>query len=1144
MLKQHSHPPPPPPAHVDELIFIGCYADDNQHDIGDAEWKAAVARGPSTVAECSQTCADKAWFAMQRGLCQCASNFATGPQYVRVADTECGPACPGEGWATANPPRYCAGSAPPDDETKPRRNAVYTQSACYLGPELSIGGEKDMLGRSDDGQMQWRGKIKLSRWVDGTQLVLDWGAHQTELFSLWNAAYLHPQNKRQGPRVELTLRGNRNAEIGFKARGGGDVPVMPRVSCSKRLSPPSPPPLPPREPVPPIPPAFPPPPSACVSASVEVSGVGGKGNRPGFQATVNVLAPAWHAGATITVDFGVPTEVYQAWQAAVAYATPTATTFALASKYGNAFRFAAYGRPAADVCIPCVGSVYCRRPPPPPSPQPLPPAPPITPPPPPSPRPPCPPPPRSPLPPSLPWPPSPPPPPPPPPSPPPDPPPEPRPPPPPNPPPSPHPPPGGIGFTLTKPGSTWTASIKLPKWAPRQAIFIDFGSNAPTTVTSAYHAATFSATATTATLRLDVKPGPDSSFQIKAKGPEPTGSPRIILGDPCLGAKFELVRSPAISKGSSTVGINAAVSPPVWRPFQQLALTFDDNAIGNVHVSRSYHATAGGSGGQRANFVLESKGDSYGRLTFTGTITPAAGRTAAEVTAALGSKTLVRVSCRTLKVPPMPPMPPPPPLPPPPPCPPGAAPPSPPFPPPTPQADAPRVVGITCNAIYIEWGALLGASRYRVRWQALDSAGDDDGPGESAASRQVAQASVTLNGLDAGTTYVIAVQAYRGSWGGNSVPATARTNDVCERPTATVAGVPSGLASTGMLPRLPELPAGAMRFMLLLRRRPQTSAQMPSRDGWWRALSTALSVPEAQISIVEVSAGGRMCIFDVLLGVRWRAPANVMATLVALVGSPASKLYDTALVTAEVDAAVGVLHLTAAQRDGQVVKVTLGSDSILTRSTAAVPQLASSGVGAAALAHAGGADGGGAASTGMPTMYVDLFILAVLALCVLGMRQRRSLDRCSESACAGGPAPHKVTFHRSGGVNGTQASSTRKVELHSIESLPALRAKLLRVARGVPGVSSGDAEAMVIFYVDALTGDRTRFATKSQLAELQLAQELVVTLGGGGAGSARAPPLPGADGSANGGSTAATLPLLHVDEEQGTWELSPARKTT
>ena len=96
--------------------------------------------------------------------------------------------------------------------------------------------DRARIGRSDDGQMQWRGKLKLAKWVDGTVITLDWGAHQTEIYSLWSAAFLHPQNKRQGPLVELILRGNRNAEIGFKARGGGDVAVMPRVSCARRAS--------------------------------------------------------------------------------------------------------------------------------------------------------------------------------------------------------------------------------------------------------------------------------------------------------------------------------------------------------------------------------------------------------------------------------------------------------------------------------------------------------------------------------------------------------------------------------------------------------------------------------------------------------------------------------------------------------------------------------------------------------------------------------------------------------------------------------------------------------------------------------------------------------------------------------------------
>ena len=58
-----------------------------------------------------------------------------------------------------------------------------------------------------------------------------------------------------------------------------------------------------------------------------------------------------------------------------------------------------------------------------------------------------------------------------------------------------------------------------------------------------------------------------------------------------------------LKAGAST--FSAAVTPPVWRSAQPVAIAFDSRAIGRLAVSRAYHARVGPVGGRRANFVLE-----------------------------------------------------------------------------------------------------------------------------------------------------------------------------------------------------------------------------------------------------------------------------------------------------------------------------------------------------------------------------------------------------------------------------------------------------------------------------------------------------------------------------------------------------------
>ena len=169
---RHSPPPPPSPSpllHTQELVYIGCFADDAQHDVGEVEWQAAVARGRVGVskAQCAQACSDTAWFALQDGYCQCVQSFGSAPQYKQVADADCGGA-DGSGAAL------------------PARNAIYTQTDCWLGGQVELLLKED-LGRSIDGQNQWRARVRIQHWQAGALVTLDWGALAIEVYSMWNA---------------------------------------------------------------------------------------------------------------------------------------------------------------------------------------------------------------------------------------------------------------------------------------------------------------------------------------------------------------------------------------------------------------------------------------------------------------------------------------------------------------------------------------------------------------------------------------------------------------------------------------------------------------------------------------------------------------------------------------------------------------------------------------------------------------------------------------------------------------------------------------------------------------------------------------------------------------------------------------------
>ena len=177
------------------------------------------------------------------------------------------------------------------------------------------------------------------------------------MYSIWNAAFAEKEGVR-GPRVEIVLKSAERREVGMKMRG---TPlVIPRLHCTAKPRPPPPMPHPPFPPSPPRPPSPPPAPPSCDGAKVAI--VQHFGAKNGYAAEVYVKD--WHLGHLITVDFGVPTEVYAIWSAALAGVTPTSATFRLPSMFGKKFRFHAQGQPV-DACIPC-GEVTCNRPPPPP----------------------------------------------------------------------------------------------------------------------------------------------------------------------------------------------------------------------------------------------------------------------------------------------------------------------------------------------------------------------------------------------------------------------------------------------------------------------------------------------------------------------------------------------------------------------------------------------------------------------------------------------------------------------------------------------------------------------------------------------------------------------------------------------------------
>jgi chitodextrinase len=336
-------------------------------------------------------------------------------------------------------------------------------------------------------------------------------------------------------------------------------------------------------------------------------------------------------------------------------------------------------------------------------------------------------------------------------------------------------------------------------------VHLDFGS--PQKISDVWHASVFNASSTTATLRLDIKPGTGHTFQIKGRGQSPEASLRMRVGDACAGAKFELTRPASASKtiSSSPVSFSAAVTPACWIPYQPMSLSVDSKALMHIAVSHATHASLTGAGGRRANFALESKGDAQGRFTFSGIVRPSSGHSAFDAIKALNG---AQILCRALRLPPLPPAPPPPPA---------------PLPivrstyaPQTLETqrlsvvDAPRVVSIGCTSLALEWDAVPSAGRYKVNWQhdttnvPLDVAqGGLPRGSQDSGSLQLTGTQVTLTGLAAASSYSVTVHTRRsgdGNWGSPSVPASARTHETCassqtSRSSAGVVGSPAETAS-------------------------------------------------------------------------------------------------------------------------------------------------------------------------------------------------------------------------------------------------------------------------------------------------------------------------------------------------------------
>ena len=338
----------------------------------------------------------------------------------------------------------------------------------------------------------------------------------------------------------------------------------------------------------------------------------------------------------------------------------------------------------------------------------------------------------------------------------------------------------GDTFAVTRDfaGGMWSAVVHVAAWGVGQAVHLEFGGVKEVEVKDVWHAELFSSTERTATFRLGAA-GPGGTFQIKAKGPRPA-APRLTVGSPCLGAKFETTR---LSSG----GLAAHVTPAVWKKGQALVLRFPP-AVGSVTISSAWHANVLGSSPPSAaphaavGFELAEKPDSNGRFNFNANYEARDGTMQALATQQLEEPGAVSLSCERLKLPPSPP-PPPPPRPSPPPPPPPALLLPPPAPPRLPRAMAlrvtpPSVLSLGCETVSLTWPpAPAGLTRWRLLWECVETS-KCTGPAEPHTAYGPGVTSGAVGGLAPGRAYAFRLQGFnRAGWGPPSAAATALTSE-------------------------------------------------------------------------------------------------------------------------------------------------------------------------------------------------------------------------------------------------------------------------------------------------------------------------------------------------------------------------------
>jgi len=419
---------------------------------------------------------------------------------------------------------------------------------------------------------------------------------------------------------------------------------------------------------------------------------------------------------------------------------------------------------------------------------------------------------------------------------------------------------------------------------------------------------------------------------------------------------------------------------------------------------------------------------------------------------------------------------------------------------------APRARALSSDAVRLEWNVpeIARACRLPLRWRV-----DVRTESSVISWETLGEARVGFGGADGGADGGAAGSGADGGGAGVGVGGWATVSRlVCARScvfrTILVAGgwsLPSRPSAPLRLPPPPSVIEGALRVQLRLRRPPAPGTDATGAR-WARDVGEVLGAPAEQVAAVEVAVGGQSCTLDFLAGARWRVPARLLAQLVQLVDSPSSALYEPNRLTASLDTAVGVVALGGIAERPTFERLSLsGSDGSLAR-VAAPPILETAALlDAGVAAELGGArlatgsrgeglnegDAPAAAHGGISSL--TLAVLFVLG--VLGVATTRYRLGC-------GRASLKKVYFESARL--TKPGEPRLqpwacvVDLSKVESLPQLRATLMRAAAAVPGSEHATADGLEIVMCDE-QGQRTRFAGRSMLGALKRAHELHVTLG-------------------------------------------------